>query len=79
MILRPLAAAALAASALASAAPVMGQGDSVDYFTRSHAAALPQLLSADERGYYASLFAAIEARNWDRVEVMLAGRSEGPL
>ncbi|HCY01534.1 MAG TPA: lytic murein transglycosylase [Erythrobacter sp.] len=57
----------------------MGQGDSVDYFTRSHAAALPQLLSADERGYYASLFAAIEARNWDRVEVMLAGRSEGPL
>ena len=43
------------------------------------AAALPQLLSADERGYYASLFAAIEARNWDRVEVMLAGRSEGPL
>ncbi|WP_050601183.1 lytic transglycosylase domain-containing protein [Qipengyuania citrea] len=79
MILRPLAAAALAASALASAAPVTGQGDSVDYFTRSHAAALPQLLSADERGYYASLFAAIEARNWDRVEVMLAGRSEGPL
>ena len=51
MILRPLAAAALAASALASAAPVTGQGDSVDYFTRSHAAALPQLLSADERGY----------------------------
>lgn len=79
MNLRPLAAAALAASALASAAPVMGQSDSVDYFTRSHAAALPQLLSADERGYYASLFAAIEARNWDRVEVMLAGRSEGPL
>ena len=79
MILRPLAAAALAASALASAAPVTGQGNSVDYFTRSHAAALPQLLSADERGYYASLFAAIEARNWDRVEVMLAGRSEGPL
>lgn len=79
MILRPLAAAALAASSLASAAPVMGQGDSVDYFTRLHAAALPQLLSADERGYYASLFAAIEARNWDRVEVMLAGRSEGPL
>ena len=79
MILRPLAAAALAASALASAAPGMGQGNSVDYFTRSHAAALPQLLSADERGHYASLFAAIEARNWDRVEVMLAGRSEGPL
>lgn len=79
MILRPLAAAALAASALASAAPVTGQGNSVDYFTRSHAAALPQLLSADERGYYASLFAAIEACNWDRVEVMLAGRSEGPL
>ena len=79
MILRPFAAAALAASALASAAPVTGQGNSVDYFTRSHAAALPQLLSADERGYYASLFAAIEARNWDRVEVMLAGRSEGPL
>lgn len=75
MTLRTLAAALLAATAT----PALAQGSSVEYFTRSHAAALPQLLSTEDRAYYGSLFEAIDNRNWDRVEVMLANRDSGPL
>ena len=78
MTLRILAAATLAATSL-SAAPAFANSDSLDYFTSSHAAALPQLLSSDDRAFYGSLFEAIDSRNWDRVEVMLAGREDGPL
>ncbi len=77
MTLRFFAATALAATSL-GAAPAAAQ-NSVDYFTRSHAAALPQLLSQDDRAYYGSLFEAIDSQNWDRVEIMLASREDGPL
>ncbi|MBX7481130.1 lytic transglycosylase domain-containing protein [Qipengyuania qiaonensis] len=78
MTLRILAAVALAATSL-TATTAFANSDSVDYFTRSHAVALPQLLSQDDRAYYGSLFEAIDGRNWDRVEVMLASREDGPL
>ena len=80
MTIRPLALAlaAILAAAL-PAAPALAQQGSVEYFTRAHAAALPQLLSSDDRAFYGSLFEAIDSRNWDRVEVMLAGRADGPL
>jgi soluble lytic murein transglycosylase-like protein len=74
----PLTLAAILAAAL-PAAPALAQQSSVEYFTRSHSAALPQLLSSDDRAFYGSLFEAIDSRNWDRVEVMLAGRADGPL
>lgn len=74
----PLTLAAILAAAL-PAAPALAQQGSVEYFTRSHSAALPQLLSSDDRAFYGSLFEAIDSRNWDRVEVMLAGRADGPL
>ncbi|UYH55947.1 lytic transglycosylase domain-containing protein [Qipengyuania sp. SS22] len=74
----PITLAAMLAAAL-PAAPALAQQSSVEYFTRSHAAALPQLLSNDDRAFYGSLFEAIDSRNWDRVEVMLAGRTDGPL
>ena len=74
----PLTLAAILVAAL-PAAPALAQQSSVEYFTRSHAAALPQLLSSDDRAFYGSLFEAIDSRNWDRVEVMLAGRADGPL
>ncbi len=80
MSFRTLAVALLAGGASALLpTPAAAQEDSVEYFTRAHAAALPQLLSSDDRAYYGSLFEAIDARNWDRVEVMLAGRDSGPL
>lgn len=71
---------AVACAASFGAVPLAAQqGDSVAYFTRSHSAALPQLLSQDDRLYYASLFEAIDSRNWDRVEMMLLQRADGPL
>ena len=53
---------------------MVAQQSSVDYFTRSHAEALPRLLSSQDRGYYGSLYEAIDASNWDRVEILLAQR-----
>ena len=79
MTFRTLAVAALAAATLPMATQVSAQGDSVDYFTRSHASALPQLLSSEDRAYYGSLFEAIDSRNWSRVEVLLTSRDDGPL
>ncbi|MBL4717591.1 MAG: lytic transglycosylase domain-containing protein [Erythrobacter sp.] len=82
MTIRPLPltlAAILVAALPAAPAPALAQQSSVEYFTRSHSAALPQLLSSDDRAFYGSLFEAIDSRNWDRVEVMLAGRADGPL
>ena len=74
----PLILAAALAS-IAVAPPLAAQSQSVEYFTRSHSAALPQLLSSDDRLYYGSLFEAIDAKNWARVEEMLIQRDEGPL
>ena len=78
MTLRPLLLAA-AVGALASASPAAAQADSVNYFSRTHSAALPTLLQQEDRFFYLSLFEAIEAQNWDRVELMLTQRPDGPL
>nr|WP_247713525.1 lytic transglycosylase domain-containing protein [Qipengyuania sphaerica] len=78
MTLRPLLLAT-AIGLAATAAPAAAQSDSVAYFTRSHSAALPQLLSQEDRFYYASLFEAIDSQNWDRVELALSQRPDGPL
>lgn len=69
------------AAAAAAAFPFSAQASdqSIAYFTQGKSAALPTLLSQDDRLYYASLFEAIEAENWDRVETMLAQRNSGPL
>ncbi|WP_325064499.1 lytic transglycosylase domain-containing protein [Erythrobacter mangrovi] len=75
MTLRP--ALVLAVSLIA--APAAAQTSSVDYFTRSHAQALPQLLSTEDRAFYGSLYEAIDNKNWDRVEVLLGERPDGPL
>ncbi|WP_324827252.1 lytic transglycosylase domain-containing protein [Qipengyuania zhejiangensis] len=69
--------AALAVGLVAT--PLAAQNGSVEYFTRSHAQALPQLLSGDDRLYYGSLFEAIDTTNWDRVENLLIQRNDGPL
>ena len=62
MTKRLLLAAALGGSILSSPAAAQGS-DSLAYFTRSHAAVLPQLLSGNDQLYYRSLFEAIEAKN----------------
>ncbi|MCV0383543.1 MAG: lytic transglycosylase domain-containing protein [Erythrobacter sp.] len=59
--------------------PLGANPQSVAYFTQGRPAALPVLLSNDDRLYYASLYEAIDAKNWDRVELALTQRTDGPL
>ncbi len=75
--IRPAAIAMLAAASLSVASAA--QADSYEYFTNSHASALPTLLSNDDRAYYGSVYEAIDSRNWSRVQVLLSQRSDGPL
>jgi soluble lytic murein transglycosylase len=67
------------AAGLAIPTPAFASAASVAYFTQLRAAALPVLLSAEDRAWYGGLFAAIDAKAWDRVEALLAERPEGPL
>ena len=70
----------LAAACLVGiAAPASARGDSLAHFSKDHRLAIPALLSAEDRAYYASLFEAIDAENWSRVDVMLTERTEGPI
>ena len=68
---------AIAASLAAS--PALATEQSVAYFTQGKANAVPILLSEDDRFYYRSVFDAIAAQNWDRVESLLVQRGDGPL
>ena len=70
---------ALLAAALAVPAPTLASDASVAYFTQERAAALPTLLSAEDRAWYRQLFAAVDAKAWDRTEALLAERPDGPL
>lgn len=69
----------VAALAFAMPLPAFASAASVAYFTRERAAAVPTLLSAEDRLWYAGLFAAIEGKDWARTEALLAERPEGPL
>ncbi|OBX20369.1 lytic murein transglycosylase [Erythrobacter sp. QSSC1-22B] len=70
---------ALAGMAAGHAFPVQASQESIAYFSQGKSAALPTLLSSQDRLYYASLFEAIDARNWDRAEILLGERGDGPL
>ncbi len=61
------------------AGPAQANEASIAYFSQGKSAALPTLLSTQDRLYYASLFEAIDARNWDRAEILLGERGDGPL
>ena len=52
----------------------------VDYFrSRADRTAVPSLLSNDERDYYRQLFGAIDSKDWNKVQQLLAVRADGPL
>jgi soluble lytic murein transglycosylase len=52
----------------------------VDYFrNRADRSSVPSLLSQDEREYYRDLFAAIDRRDWPRVQQLFTSRQDGPL
>jgi soluble lytic murein transglycosylase len=75
-----LAVSAMAVGAAAGlAGPAQASQASIAYFSQGKSAALPTLLSNEDRLYYGSLFEAIDARNWDRAEILLGERADGPL
>ena len=75
-----LAVSAMAAGVTAGlAGPAQANEASIAYFSQGKSAALPTLLSNEDRLYYGSLFEAIDARNWDRAEILLGERGDGPL
>ena len=59
--------------------PAAAQQTSLQHFTQSHAQVVPTLLSSEERFYYASLFEAIDSKNWTRVDLLLSQQETGPL
>ncbi len=71
--------------ATASAATVItpvahANSAAVDYFrNRADRTAVPSLLSQDERQYYRDIFAAIDHKDWARVQAMFAQKPDGPL
>ena len=70
-----------AALAMVCGAPAAhADSAAVDYFrNRPDRAAVPTLLSQDERSYYENLFAAIDRKDWAQVQLMFANRPQGPL
>ena len=73
-----LTCAALAAPLAAPSA--QANSAAVDYFkNRANRAAVPVLLTQDERGFYQELFAAIDRKDWAQVRLMLANKPDGPL
>jgi soluble lytic murein transglycosylase-like protein len=71
---------ATAGAAMLGVSPAYANSAAVDYFrTRADRTAVPQLLSQDEREYYRDLFAAIDRKDWTRVQTLFALKADGPL
>ena len=79
MKLRKSLIATVSLAGAAGLTPLAANPQSVAYFTQGRPAALPVLLSNEDRLYYASLYEAIDAKNWGRVELALTQRIDGPL
>lgn len=75
-----MAGMALACAAGLGASPAFANSAAVDYFReRADRTAVPSLLSQDDRAYYKQIFAAIDGKDWSKVQQMLAERPDGPL
>jgi len=63
-----------------AAAPAAANSAAVDYFrNRADRTAVPSLLSQEDRDYYRDVFAAIDRKDWSRVQELFARRQDGPL
>ena len=75
-----ICAAGFAAVAVAGHAQSQTQPSAAQYFRdRATAPNIPAVLNETDRTYYRTLFGAIDDENWQRVAMMLAQRSDGPL
>ncbi|MGN6498135.1 MAG: transglycosylase SLT domain-containing protein [Tsuneonella sp.] len=62
------------------ATPASASSSSAEYFrARTTSSNVPQLLSNADRDWYKSLFAALDRKDWAKVDAMFAERPEGPL
>ncbi len=62
------------------AVPALANSAAVDYFRgRADRSAVPSVLSQADREYYRDIHAAVERKDWPRVQQLLAQRSDGPL
>ena len=81
---RPMTKAAIGftvvTATLAIAPGAQANSAAVDYFrNRADASAVPALLSGKDREYYREYFDAIDAKDWSKVQRMLAERPDGPM
>ncbi len=68
------------AATLVGAAPALANSAAVDYFRgRNDTSAVPSLLSNDDRAFYREYFDAIDAKDWTKVQTMLARQPDGPM
>ncbi len=73
-------ACTLAGAATLAAPTAHANSAAVDYFrNRADRTAVPSLLSQEERAYYRDLFAAIERKDWPRVQTLFSQKADGPL
>lgn len=70
---------AVVVSASAMTTPAQARTAAEYFRARAIENKVPNLLSRDEQEYYRSVFAAIDRKEWQRVETMLAEKATGPL
>ncbi|MFN6933898.1 MAG: lytic transglycosylase domain-containing protein [Tsuneonella sp.] len=77
---RRIAVLIAGAMACTLATPSLANSSAAEYFrNRANSTTVPELLSKSERDWYKSLFAAIDAKDWTRVDAMFAEKADGPL
>jgi soluble lytic murein transglycosylase-like protein len=60
--------------------PALANSSAAEYFrARANSTTVPELLSKAERDWYRSLFAAIDLKDWSRVDAMFVEKPDGPL
>lgn len=76
-----LAAALAVGAGLLASAPLAAQNrTAAEYFrARAEKNAIPQVLSSDERSYYAEIFAALDREDWAKFQELLPQRENGLL
>jgi soluble lytic murein transglycosylase-like protein len=71
---------ALVCAMALGAPPAHANSAAVDYFrNRADRSAVPTLLSQDDKEFYRQVFAAIDGKDWTRVQQLFAQRPDGPL
>ena len=73
-----VAIAGLMACAVGS--PALANSSAAEYFrNRANSTNVPELLNKADRDWYRTLFAAIDTKDWTRVDAMFVERPDGPL